>query len=92
MSQDFQWAGGSASTYFMKTALVTFDFHGRLTERLGRHLFLIPAVQFISTKGLLRLCMEHKYPWMLNISKLTWLALDEDHAARSRKVEQLIAL
>ena len=24
--------------------------------------------------------------------QLTWLALDEDHAARSRRVEQLIAL
>jgi len=28
----------------------------------------------------------------LNLNKLTWLALDEDQAARSRKVEQLIAL
>ena len=26
------------------------------------------------------------------IYKLTWLALDEDHVARSRRVEQLIAL
>ena len=29
---------------------------------------------------------------VLTFNKLTWLALDEDQAARSRKVEQLIAL
>ena len=36
--------------------------------------------------------MTYRFLFVVAAIKLTWLAFDEDHAARCRKVEQLIAL
>jgi len=66
-------------------------------EKMIFFLFPIPQAErnladffFKATLG--KSAKENNYTHRLSIIKLTWLALGEDQAARSRRVEQLTAL
>ena len=67
-------------------------------EKMIYFLFPIPQAErnfadfffFKATLG--KSAKENNYTHRHSINKLTWLALGEDHAARSRRVEQLTAL